>query len=96
MVECAHDAARRAADEAGVPLFINARIDTHRMPSGDRAAWLEETLARARAYAAAGADGIFVLGDLDAQTVRTLVDGSPLPVNLVRAGVAVGSGYFHS
>ncbi|MFI9209020.1 isocitrate lyase/phosphoenolpyruvate mutase family protein [Streptomyces sp. NPDC053253] len=76
-------AARRAADEAGVPLFVNARIDTHRMPSGDRAAWLDETLARARAYAAAGADGIFVLGDLDAQTVRTLVDGSPLPVNLL-------------
>ncbi|ALO06145.1 PEP phosphonomutase [Streptomyces venezuelae] len=76
-------AARRAADEAGVPLFLNARIDTHRMPSGDPAAWLEETLVRARAYAAAGADGIFVLSGLDTATIGLLVDGSPLPVNLV-------------
>ncbi|MEU3744367.1 MULTISPECIES: isocitrate lyase/phosphoenolpyruvate mutase family protein [Streptomyces] len=75
-------AARRAADETGVPLFVNARIDTHRMPSGDPAAWLDETLVRARAYAAAGADGIFVLSALDAATIGQLVDGSPLPVNL--------------
>ncbi|MFJ6636068.1 isocitrate lyase/phosphoenolpyruvate mutase family protein [Streptomyces sp. NPDC091376] len=76
-------AARRAADEAGIPLFINARIDTHRLPPGDRAAWLDETLARGRAYAEAGADGIFVLGTLDARTVETLVDSSPLPVNVL-------------
>ncbi|MFE4310989.1 isocitrate lyase/phosphoenolpyruvate mutase family protein [Streptomyces sp. NPDC056891] len=80
-------AARAAADEAGVPLFVNARIDTHRLPPGDREAWLEETLSRAAAYAAAGADGIFVLGALDAGTVERLVAGSPLPVN-----VAVGPG----
>ncbi|MFJ8658287.1 isocitrate lyase/phosphoenolpyruvate mutase family protein [Streptomyces sp. NPDC093795] len=79
-------AARAAADAAGVPLFVNARIDTHRLPpSGDRAAWLAETLLRARAYAAAGADGIFVLGALDAATVGRLVAEAPLPVN-----VAVG------
>ncbi|WP_405859751.1 isocitrate lyase/phosphoenolpyruvate mutase family protein [Streptomyces sp. NBC_00090] len=76
-------AARRAADEAGVPLFLNARIDTHRLPTGDRAAWLDETLARARAYAAAGADGVFVLGALDARSIGALVDGSPLPVNVL-------------
>lgn len=76
-------AARRAADDAGVPLFINARIDTHRLPPGDRTAWLDETLARARAYAAAGADGIFVLGTPDAETVRTLVSSQPLPVNVL-------------
>ncbi|WSJ94305.1 isocitrate lyase/phosphoenolpyruvate mutase family protein [Streptomyces sp. NBC_01320] len=76
-------AARSAADEAGVLLFINARIDTHRLPPHDRTAWLDETLARARAYAAAGADGIFVLGSLGAQTVRTLVESAPLPVNVL-------------
>ncbi|MFE7113131.1 isocitrate lyase/phosphoenolpyruvate mutase family protein [Streptomyces sp. NPDC057575] len=76
-------AARRAADETGLPLFINARIDTHRLPPGDRTAWLDETLARARAYAAAGADGIFVLGTPDAETVRTLVGSQPLPVNVL-------------
>jgi 2-methylisocitrate lyase-like PEP mutase family enzyme len=76
-------AARAAADEAGVPLFVNARIDTHRLPPGDRAAWLKETLIRARAYSMAGADGIFVLGVLDAGTVRTLVESVPVPVNVL-------------
>ncbi|GGT52868.1 isocitrate lyase/phosphoenolpyruvate mutase family protein [Streptomyces atratus] len=76
-------AARRAADETGVPLFINARIDTHRLAPGDRTAWLEETLARARAYAQAGADGIFILGTWDSETVRTLVDKAPVPVNVL-------------
>ncbi|MEU4273175.1 isocitrate lyase/phosphoenolpyruvate mutase family protein [Streptomyces sp. NPDC026092] len=76
-------AAREAADDAGIPLFINARIDTHRLPPGDRSAWLGETLTRARAYGTAGADGIFVLGTPDAQTVRTLVDSQPLPVNVL-------------
>ena len=76
-------AARRAADETAVPLFINARIDTHRLPPGDRTAWLNETLTRASAYAAVGADGIFVLGTPDADTVRKLVGSQPLPVNVV-------------
>lgn len=76
-------AAREAADETGIPLFINARIDTHRLPPGDRTAWLDETLTRARAYAAAGADGIFVLGTPDVETVRTLVGSQPLPVNVL-------------
>lgn len=76
-------AAREAADEAGVPLFINARIDTHRLPPGDPAAWLEETLTRAGAYAAAGADGIFVLGPLDIPTARTLTGSLSLPLNVL-------------
>ncbi|MFE4517566.1 isocitrate lyase/phosphoenolpyruvate mutase family protein [Kitasatospora sp. NPDC056783] len=76
-------AAREAADETGVPLFINARIDTHRLPPGDRTTWLDETLTRAHAYAEAGADGVFVLGTPDAETVRTLVGSQPLPVNVL-------------
>ncbi|MFF2745256.1 isocitrate lyase/phosphoenolpyruvate mutase family protein [Kitasatospora sp. NPDC058048] len=76
-------AAREAADETGVPLFINARIDTHRLPPGDRTTWLDETLTRARAYATAGADGIFVLGTPDTGTVRTLTGSQPLPVNVL-------------
>ncbi|MGW6915361.1 isocitrate lyase/PEP mutase family protein [Kitasatospora sp. NPDC054939] len=76
-------AARAAADGAGVPLFVNARIDTHRLPEADRGAWLDETLARARAYAQAGADGIFVLGLLDLPMVQALVRAAPLPVNVL-------------
>jgi 2-methylisocitrate lyase-like PEP mutase family enzyme len=76
-------AARRAADSAGVPLFINARIDTHRLLPGDRTVWLQETLARAAAYLTAGADGVFVLGALDTDTVSALVGAVSAPVNLL-------------
>ncbi|MER6913760.1 isocitrate lyase/phosphoenolpyruvate mutase family protein [Streptomyces sp. NPDC000594] len=76
-------AARTAADDAGVPLFINARIDTHRLPPGDRAAWMAETRTRAIAYAAAGADGIFVLGTPDVATIGTLAASVPLPLNVL-------------
>ncbi|MFE7394460.1 isocitrate lyase/phosphoenolpyruvate mutase family protein, partial [Streptomyces sp. NPDC057582] len=41
------------------------------------------TLTRAGAYAAAGADGIFVLGPLDTPTVRTLAGSTPLPLNVL-------------
>ncbi|MBF4564213.1 isocitrate lyase/phosphoenolpyruvate mutase family protein [Plantibacter sp. VKM Ac-2876] len=74
-------AARSAADDAGIPLFINARIDTHRLGDigGDR--WFEETVTRAAAYARAGASGIFVLGALRADTIERLADAT-LPLNV--------------
>ena len=54
-------AARRAADEAGVAFFINARTDTYlRKIGADDAARFDETVRRARLYQQAGADGIFV------------------------------------
>ncbi|ALE04945.1 3-methyl-2-oxobutanoate hydroxymethyltransferase [Arthrobacter sp. ERGS1:01] len=75
-------AARTAADNARVPLFINARIDTHRLPAIDDSLWLEETIQRARAYASAGASGIFVLGSLRSETIQTLVRTLDQPVNV--------------
>ncbi|MET0990722.1 MAG: isocitrate lyase/phosphoenolpyruvate mutase family protein [Glaciihabitans sp.] len=50
-------AARAAADEAGVPLVINARVDT--LAGGGE--W-DDAVARANAYLDAGADVIFFLG----------------------------------
>ncbi|MFJ1704635.1 isocitrate lyase/phosphoenolpyruvate mutase family protein [Kitasatospora sp. NPDC088346] len=76
-------AVRAAADAAGVPLFVNARIDTHRLPGLDPAARLAETVARARTYAEAGADGAFVLGAFDERTVAALVAAVPVPLNLL-------------
>jgi 2-methylisocitrate lyase-like PEP mutase family enzyme len=76
-------AARRAADAVGVPLFLNARIDTHRLPDADRARWLPETLTRAAAYVDAGADGVFVLGALDAASITALAGAVPVPVNVL-------------
>lgn len=75
-------AARSAAEDAGVPLFINARIDTHALGGIGGGDWLDETVARARAYAEAGASGIFVLGALGVDSVRALTGAATLPVNV--------------
>lgn len=77
-------AARKAADEAGVPLFVNARIDTFLRGVGDPSGRVRATLERARAYAAAGADGIFVPGLTDLETIRSLAEAlGDLPLNVM-------------
>ena len=50
-------AVRRASDAAGVPLVINARVDT--LAGGGE--W-DDAITRANAYLGAGADVVFVLG----------------------------------
>ncbi|MDX2705220.1 isocitrate lyase/phosphoenolpyruvate mutase family protein [Streptomyces sp. PA03-6a] len=72
-------AARRAADEAGVPLFVHARTDTFLRGAGD----LGETLERAAGYLAAGADGIFVPGVTDPAVVAALAEGIDAPVGIL-------------
>ncbi|MFY1691017.1 isocitrate lyase/PEP mutase family protein [Plantactinospora sp. WMMB782] len=72
-------AARAVADEAGVPLYVNARVDTFLRGAGG----LPETLDRAAEYLRAGADGIFVPGVVDPDTVTALVAGIPAPVNVL-------------
>ncbi|MGW5364692.1 isocitrate lyase/PEP mutase family protein [Actinopolymorpha pittospori] len=76
-------AARATADSEGVPLFVNARVDTYLVGVGDPALRLEETLARAGAYVAAGADGVFVPGVTDPELVSALVAGIDAPVNVL-------------
>lgn len=70
-------AARAAAGRDD--LFINARIDTYLRGGGDFA----DTVARAEAYLAAGADGIFVPGAVDPEVVGELVAKIPAPVNVL-------------
>ncbi|WP_028798928.1 isocitrate lyase/PEP mutase family protein [Streptomyces sp. 142MFCol3.1] len=72
-------AARAAADAADVPLYVNARIDTCLRGAGG----IDETLERAAAYLAAGADGVFVPGVADPVTVKALVDGVDGPLNIL-------------
>ncbi|MFI6781116.1 isocitrate lyase/phosphoenolpyruvate mutase family protein [Micromonospora sp. NPDC050276] len=72
-------AVRGAADAAGLPLFVNARIDTFLTGAGD----VDETVTRAAAYLAAGADGIFVPGVVDPETIRALVQAVPAPLNVL-------------
>ncbi|GAB4071613.1 hypothetical protein GCM10028777_40410 [Angustibacter speluncae] len=70
--------------KSGAPgLFVNARTDTHWL--GDRlgAADRSSTLDRLRAYADAGADGVFVPGLTDERALAEVVAAVPLPVNVL-------------
>ncbi|MFH8369262.1 isocitrate lyase/phosphoenolpyruvate mutase family protein [Streptomyces sp. NPDC018031] len=76
-------AARAAASAAGVPLFLNVRVDTWLRAVGAPETRLRETLDRALAYVAAGADGIFVPGVTDPATVAALAEALPVPLNVL-------------
>jgi 2-methylisocitrate lyase-like PEP mutase family enzyme len=72
-----------AAREAGGSLFVNARIDVYLLGVGDPAGRLPDTLARAAAYVAAGADGIFVPGVGDPDIIGTLAKEIDAPLNVM-------------
>jgi len=77
-------AARTAAADAGLPeLVINARTDVFLFQIGQPEGRLDDVLARAAAYAGAGADSLFVPGLLDLGTLATLTGAVALPVNVM-------------
>jgi 2-methylisocitrate lyase-like PEP mutase family enzyme len=76
-------AARQAAEATKFPLFINARVDTYLRGAGDPPTRLQDTLDRAAAYVAAGADGVFVPGVVDKGLVADLVKGLTVPLNVL-------------
>ncbi len=81
--------ARRGAEAGGHDFFLNARTDVFFQKPADAhdEAMVAQAIERAQAYAAAGADGIFVPGLVDEALIASLVRQSPLPVN-----VMVGAG----
>ena len=78
---------RRAGD---LPLFINARTDLFlREPDpAAHAALVPEAIARAAAYAQAGASGFFVPGLVDAGLIGRVCEACSLPVNVMRLQAA--------
>lgn len=76
-------AIRETAEKRGVKLFINARTDVFFEHGDDAAGAVPEALERAKAYAAAGASGLFVPGLVDAALIGRIVEGTPLPVNVM-------------
>lgn len=76
-------AAREAADAAGVALFINARVDIYLRAIGESAERLNTTATRAAAFIEAGADGIFVPGVVDTETIAALVEAIAAPINVL-------------
>lgn len=81
-------AARAAADEAGVPVVINARTDVYLLGIGEKSTRFEHAVRRANAYWAAGADCLFVPGPADSETIRKLAGAIDGPINvLARPGM---------
>ena len=81
-------AVRRAANDAGVPIVLNARTDVFHLNVGEASARPAEALHRARAYLEAGADCIFLFGHPELTVVAELAQSIKAPVNIVgRAGM---------
>lgn len=83
------DPAERLADKiaavraaVGGDLFINARCDLWLRDIGRVGGRLEEAARRAGLYKAAGADGLFMPGVVEPETIRALV-GLGMPLNLL-------------
>lgn len=85
------EAARMAADREGIPLFLNARTDVFWRSLGDTETRLSEATARIRIYREAGADGIFVPGAGDPETLRTLAAVTDAPLNVLAAPGGLGT-----
>lgn len=78
------EAAMSAAQAAGVELFVNARTDVYlrRLVPPERA--VDEVIARAARYRAAGCSGLFVPGLVEAEAIRTIAAAiDPLPLNVM-------------
>jgi 2-methylisocitrate lyase-like PEP mutase family enzyme len=81
-------AARDAARRAGVPIVINGRCDVFFLQIGEERTRLAETVARCKAYVAAGADCVYPFGLRDTDTIGALVKAVGAPVNITgRAGM---------
>jgi 2-methylisocitrate lyase-like PEP mutase family enzyme len=72
-------------------VFVNARVDTYWTGTD---ATVKDSLYRAHAYLAAGADGIFVPGDLALDQIRSLADQISAPLNVL-ASTALTVGQLH-
>lgn len=72
-----------AAHDAAPEIFLNARTDIYLARIGPESTRFERTVERLHAFAEAGADGVFVPGVADAETIGKLAAAAPLPLNIL-------------
>lgn len=77
------EAARAAAERAGVNLYINARTDVYLKQLVPAEQALEETKRRGRAFEAAGASGLFVPFAMKPDDIRAVAAAVELPLNIM-------------
>ena len=75
-------ALRALAAQTKVRLFINARTDAYLAAHDDPAGRFEEAMQRARLFASAGADGIFVPGMDQLDEITRFARSVELPLNI--------------
>jgi len=74
---------RKAAEQKGIGLFLNARTDLFLGEDGDPAQSVGAALERGKAYSVAGASGFFIPGLQDEALIGQICDGVALPVNVM-------------
>lgn len=84
--------ARRITAAAASGLFVNARCDVFRGKAADSHGpeLTEQVLERARAYADAGASGLFVPFTTNRGCIADICERSPLPVNIIWTPASAG------
>ena len=73
----------RAAHDAAPEMFLNARTDVYLARVGAENTRFERTVERLHAFAEAGADGVFVPGVADAETIGRLAAATRRPLNVL-------------
>ncbi|HEY3776845.1 MAG TPA: isocitrate lyase/phosphoenolpyruvate mutase family protein [Rhizomicrobium sp.] len=74
---------RRVSAREGVDLWINARTDIYLQKLAEGQAAYDETITRARRYAQAGANSIFVPAAVEETLIGNLVRDVGLPLNVL-------------
>jgi 2-methylisocitrate lyase-like PEP mutase family enzyme len=74
---------RAAAEDVGIPIVINARIDSFLRTAEGAAACIPDAVTRAGAYLAAGADCVYPITLDDASLIGEFVREVPGPVNIL-------------
>ena len=77
------EAGRRASEQSGVQLFINARTDVFLRGLVAEDQMIAEVIRRSDQYRGAGADGVFVPLISDTNSIQAVVDAVQLPVNVM-------------
>lgn len=75
-------APRKAAQEEGVPIVINARCDIFHLEHGEESARFTAAINRCKTYLAAGADCVYPFGLRDPGLIAAFVKAIGAPVNI--------------
>ena len=76
-------AVKARTEALGLPFFLNARTDILLHGLGPEETQVDRTIERLRAYAAAGADGVFAPGASDSATIAKIVAAVDKPLNIL-------------